>query len=59
MNDTTVGALAITFSVLVLMMPGMSYEGIVDESLAPQQTPQQGQTRDREENDEWRHGPQI
>ena len=27
MNDTIVGALAITFSVLVPMMPGMSHEG--------------------------------
>jgi hypothetical protein len=35
MNDTIVGALAITFSVLVPMMPGMSHEGMMDESTVP------------------------
>lgn len=35
MNDTIVGALAITFSVLVPMMPGMSHEGMMDESAVP------------------------
>lgn len=34
-NDTLVGALAITFSVLVPMMPGMSHEGMMDESTVP------------------------
>ncbi|WEX11006.1 NAD-dependent epimerase/dehydratase family protein [Chelativorans sp. AA-79] len=34
-NDTIVGALAITFSVLVPMMPGMSHEGMMDESEMP------------------------
>jgi hypothetical protein len=29
MNDAIVGALAITFSVLVPMMPGMSHEGMM------------------------------
>jgi nucleoside-diphosphate-sugar epimerase/uncharacterized membrane protein len=35
MNDTIVGALAITLSVLVPMMPGMSHEGMMDESTVP------------------------
>jgi nucleoside-diphosphate-sugar epimerase len=35
MNDAIVGALAITFSVLVPMMPGMSHEGMMDESTVP------------------------
>jgi nucleoside-diphosphate-sugar epimerase/uncharacterized membrane protein len=35
MNDTIVGALAIVFSVLVPMMPGMSLEGMMDESTVP------------------------
>jgi hypothetical protein len=35
MNDTIVGALAIAFSVLVPMMPGMSQEGMMDESTLP------------------------
>jgi nucleoside-diphosphate-sugar epimerase/uncharacterized membrane protein len=35
MNDTIVGALAITFSVLVPMMPGMSHEGMMDDSTVP------------------------
>lgn len=35
MNDTIVGALAIAFSVLVPMMPGMSHEGMIDESTVP------------------------
>ncbi|WP_137390411.1 NAD-dependent epimerase/dehydratase family protein [Rhodoligotrophos defluvii] len=35
MNDTAVGALAITFSVLVPMMPGMSHEGMMDEGIVP------------------------
>ncbi|KXF78501.1 DNA polymerase III subunit epsilon [Paramesorhizobium deserti] len=34
-NDTIVGALAIAFSVLVPMMPGMSHEGMMDESTVP------------------------
>jgi len=34
-NDTIIGALAITFSVLVPMMPGMSHEGMMDESAVP------------------------
>ena len=34
-NDTIVGALAVTFSVLVPMMPGMSHEGMMDESVIP------------------------
>lgn len=34
-NDTMVGALAIIFSVLVPMMPGMSHEGMMDESTVP------------------------
>src|SRR5262249_152019 len=35
MNDTIVVPLAITFSVLVPMMPGMSHEGMMDESTVP------------------------
>ncbi len=35
MNDTIIGALAIIFSVLVPMMPGMSHEGMMDESIVP------------------------
>ena len=35
MNDTLVGALAITFSVLIPMMPGMSHEGMMDQSTVP------------------------
>lgn len=35
MNDTIVGALVIAFSVLVPMMPGMSHEGMMDESTVP------------------------
>ena len=35
MNDTAVGAFAITFSVLVPMMPGMSHEGMMDQSTVP------------------------
>jgi nucleoside-diphosphate-sugar epimerase len=35
MNDTIIGALAITFSVLVPMMPGMGREGMMDESTVP------------------------
>ena len=35
LNDTIVGALAITLSVLVPMMPGMSHEGMMDESTVP------------------------
>jgi nucleoside-diphosphate-sugar epimerase/uncharacterized membrane protein len=34
-NDTIIGALAITFSVLVPMMPGMSREGMMDQSTVP------------------------
>jgi len=34
-NDLIVGALAIAFSVLVPMMPGMSHEGTMDESEIP------------------------
>src|ERR1700724_2916855 len=34
-NDTVIGALAIIFSVLVPMMPGMSHEGMMDESTVP------------------------
>ena len=34
-NDTMVGALAIAFSVLIPMMPGMSHEGMMDESTIP------------------------
>ncbi|GGG52394.1 hypothetical protein GCM10010964_44440 [Caldovatus sediminis] len=34
-NDTVVGALAIAFSVLVPMMPGMSHEGMMDETTVP------------------------
>jgi nucleoside-diphosphate-sugar epimerase len=35
MNDTIAGALAIIFSVLVPMMPGMSHEGMMDQSTVP------------------------
>jgi uncharacterized membrane protein len=35
MNDTIIGALAIIFSVLVPMMPGMSHEGMMDETTVP------------------------
>lgn len=35
LNDTVVGALAIIFSVLVPMMPGMSHEGMMDENTLP------------------------
>jgi nucleoside-diphosphate-sugar epimerase len=34
-NDTFVGALVITFSILVPMMPGMSHEGMMDPSDMP------------------------
>jgi nucleoside-diphosphate-sugar epimerase len=34
-NDTMIGALAITFSVLVPMMPGMSHEGMMDKNTVP------------------------
>lgn len=34
-NDTIVGSLAIAFSVLVPMMPGMSHAGMMDESTVP------------------------
>lgn len=34
-NDTAVGALAITFSVLVPMMPGMSHAGMMDKGTIP------------------------
>jgi uncharacterized membrane protein len=34
-NDTIIGALAITFSILVPMMPGMSREGMMDSSTVP------------------------
>jgi hypothetical protein len=49
MNDTTVGALAITFSVLVLMVPGIRYDGMTDErTVTPGDRNKrlQGQTRD-------------
>ena len=35
LNDTAIGALAITFSVLVPMMPGMSHEGMMDTRAIP------------------------
>ena len=35
LNDTIVGALAIALSVLIPMMPGMSHEGMMDESTIP------------------------
>lgn len=35
MNDTIVGTMAIVFSVLVPMMPGMGHEGMMDESTVP------------------------
>ena len=34
-NDTIVGALAIAFSVLIPMMPGMSHEGMMDKGAIP------------------------
>jgi nucleoside-diphosphate-sugar epimerase/uncharacterized membrane protein len=34
-NDTLVGALVITFAILVPMMPGMSHEGMMDPSDTP------------------------
>jgi hypothetical protein len=34
-NDTIIGALAIVLSILVPMMPGMSHEGMMDESTVP------------------------
>ena len=34
-NDTAVGALAIALSVLIPMMPGMSHEGMMDDSSRP------------------------
>jgi nucleoside-diphosphate-sugar epimerase len=34
-NDTFVGALVITFAILVPMMPGMSHEGMMDDSDMP------------------------
>ena len=35
MNDTIVGALAIAFSILIPMMPGMSHEGMMDKGVIP------------------------
>jgi len=35
MNDTVVGALVITFAVLVPMMPGMAMEGMMDKRAIP------------------------
>ncbi|HEY3077744.1 MAG TPA: vitamin K epoxide reductase family protein [Burkholderiales bacterium] len=35
LNDTVVGALAITFAILVPMMPGMSHEGMMDTRAIP------------------------
>ena len=35
LNDTIVGTLAIALSVLIPMMPGMSHEGMMDESTIP------------------------
>jgi uncharacterized membrane protein len=35
LNDTAVGALVITFSILVPMMPGMSHEGMMDTRAIP------------------------
>jgi hypothetical protein len=35
MNDTAVGALAIVFSILVPMMPGMSHASMIDKSTVP------------------------
>ena len=35
MNDTIVGTMAIVFSVLVPMMPGMAHDGMMDESTVP------------------------
>src|SRR5262249_26088594 len=34
-NDTIIGALVIVFSIVVPMMPGMSHEGMMDESTLP------------------------
>jgi nucleoside-diphosphate-sugar epimerase len=34
-NDTAIGALAIIFSILVPMMPGMSHSGMMDTSIVP------------------------
>lgn len=34
-NDTLIGALVISFSILVPMMPGMSHEGMMDETDIP------------------------
>jgi hypothetical protein len=34
-NETMIGALAITFSVLIPMMPGMSRDGMMDSSTVP------------------------
>ena len=34
-NDMIVGALAITFSILIPMMPGMSHEGMMDKNAIP------------------------
>ncbi len=34
-NDTLIGALVITFAILVPMMPGMSHEGMMDSSDTP------------------------
>jgi nucleoside-diphosphate-sugar epimerase len=34
-NDTLIGALVITFAILVPMMPGMSHEGMMDKSDMP------------------------
>jgi nucleoside-diphosphate-sugar epimerase/uncharacterized membrane protein len=34
-NDTLIGALVITFAILVPMMPGMSHEGMMDDSDMP------------------------
>lgn len=34
-NDTLVGALVITFAILVPMMPGMSHEGMMDQNDVP------------------------
>src|SRR5262249_53777991 len=35
MNATVIGALAIVFSILVPMMPGMGHAGMMDESTVP------------------------
>jgi hypothetical protein len=34
-NDTAIGALAIIFSILVPMMPGMNHAGMMDRSTVP------------------------